>query len=173
VLDFGGFEVTRLGLQNGGSRGENVHHLFPTMRSDNRHPSNLVGVLLEKPKVFPTRLPFGSVHFCKVREDTDRVLLMLCNEEFKLRLECFEVFVRDRSGYPETECGSSSFLKSFNHRRTSCFDYLANLLPTELSVLRMPRLPHRGRDAPAFRDFVSASAAGPDDDCQGLLRKSR
>src|SRR5277367_1459106 len=77
VLDSGGFEVTRLGLQNSGSCGENVHNLFPAMRSDNRHPSDLVRVLLEKPKVLPACLPFGSVHFCKVREDADRVLLML------------------------------------------------------------------------------------------------
>ena len=119
VLDFGGFEVTRLRLKNGGSRGDNVDNLFPTMRADNRHPSDLTGVLLEKSKVIPASLPFGSVHVCKVGEDTDRVLLMLCDEEFKLRLECFEVFVRQRSGHPEAECGSSSFLKSFNHRRTS------------------------------------------------------
>src|SRR5271157_111203 len=77
VLDFGRFEVTRLGLQNGGTRSDNVHNLFPTMRSDHCHSSDLVCVLLEKPKLLPARLPFGSLHFCKVREDADRVLFML------------------------------------------------------------------------------------------------
>ncbi len=64
----------------------------------------------------------GSPHVCKVREDADRVLLMLCDEEFKLRLKCFEVFLRQRSCHLKTERGPSSFLKSFNHRRTS-FDW--------------------------------------------------
>ena len=69
------------------------------MCPDNRHPGDMVGVLLEKPKsTLPACVPFGSVHFCKIREDADRVLLMLCDEEFKLRLECFEVFLRQRSG---------------------------------------------------------------------------
>src|SRR5579863_25983 len=115
------FEVTRLRLENGCARGDNVDDFLPTIRRNNRHAGDMAVMLLEKAKVLPGCLPFSSVHFSKVGEDADRMLLVLCDEKFKLWLECFEVFVPKRSGHLETECGSSSFLKSFNHARTPRF----------------------------------------------------
>lgn len=46
------------------------------------------------------------------------MLLVLCNEEFKLRFKCFEVFVRQFSNHAKAERGPTRFLQAFNHRFT-------------------------------------------------------
>ncbi len=46
VLNLGGFEVTRLRLQNRNALSQEIYNFFPTISSDDGHARNLAAVLL-------------------------------------------------------------------------------------------------------------------------------
>ncbi len=76
---------------------------------------------MEKPHVLPSCFPFGSLHFCQVRENADRAFSLLRNEEFQLRLECVEFCRQQLSDYFKAERDPATVFKSLNHWLTFAF----------------------------------------------------
>src|ERR1017187_6477793 len=115
VRDFGAVEVARLGLKNGCACGDDRHNLFPLVGAHYRHARNVVGVLLQKPHLLPTRSPDGAVHLRKVGENADGLVLALDNQDFELRLKRLDVLDRQLADNLEPQYSSKALLESFNH----------------------------------------------------------
>src|SRR5208337_1988292 len=128
-------EIAGLGLKNGGSSEDDSHHFFPFVGTDDRHSRDMVGIFLEKTHFIPTCFPIRTLHLRKIREDPYRPLFPFADDEFNLRLKCFDFIGRSPTNNLETERRSPALLKSFNHGRASPFspkDYLQGKILIQL-----------------------------------------
>jgi hypothetical protein len=70
-------------------------------------------------------LPIRALHLRKIGEDPDRPLFPFFDEECNLRLKRRDFIAANPSDNLEPESSSPAFLKSFNHRRESPLNLLA------------------------------------------------
>src|SRR5580692_8034881 len=136
-IDLGACEVAGLGLKNGGSSEDHRDYFFPFVGADHRHARDVVGIFLQKAHFIPAGFPIRAFHLGEVGEDADGALFPLGNDEFNLRLKCFDFVGGNPSDYFETDRRSVALVESFNHGRASPYFLLEFNLKLARSIVLM------------------------------------
>src|SRR6516225_7183681 len=110
LLDFVAMEVVSFGGEEYGSAEKSGHDLFPGLGANERDPCDVIGIFVEKAKLFPARGEVDAVHLGDVGQDAEWTLLALVDCELELRFKCSDVFFGHLVCDLEAECPTAGFL---------------------------------------------------------------